>query len=353
MLATSDLQHHSMVLFDGINVNLQHEILVDFTGRIADACLAVSRNDTLAALSVNDDIHIYALTDNIKPLSFHHQIHVYEMRGGVSHRRTIPVGRTSSEDFTTHRQGIGPIGHDKDISSKEAAEEQRRQSVIVSRKLSFSPDNKCLVVATQLGDHCVYVDVWDCTREPFSTISEQSRSFRLPPWTLNDGDLTSVFYDSFRRSAIVTAFLGKEYPMLIPFPGNDALQNETYSTKIVHAAQSPSGIFVTVNAMTEMIQFEYTSKGQLSPRRLRKASSKIPNSAFEPGAIALGMPMDNVLQCFWIKDQKCMLRTVDIGATGETVTDFDLRLHYDRLMSLKGKAVIASAPTLGIPELDG
>jgi hypothetical protein len=186
------------------------------------------------------------------------------------------------------------------------------------------------------------------------TISEHSRSFRLPPWTLNDGDLTSVFYDSFRRCAVVTAFLGKEYPVLIPFPGtgHDTLQNETYSTKIVHAAQSASGIFVALNAMTEIVQFEFSTKGLLSPRRLKRASRGIPNSAFKPGAICLAMPVDNIIQCFWIKDQKCMLRTVHV-ATGETVSDFDLREQFDRLMGLKGQAVIKRAESLMIPELGG
>lgn len=238
------------------------------------------------------------------------------------------------------------------LSTKEKAEEQQRQTAIISRKIYFSTDSKRLAVATQLGDHCVYVDVWDCTREPVGTISEHSRSFKLPPWTLNDGDLTGVFYDSMRRCALVTAFLGKEYPVLIPFPGYDALQNETYSTKIVHTAQSPSGLtFVAVNAMTEIIQFEYTAKGTLGPRKLKKPSSKISTSAFKPGAIALAMPLENVLQIFWVKDGKCMLRSVKLGS-GEVFKDYDLRPHYDRLMSMRNRSVVARAPSLMIPELD-
>jgi hypothetical protein len=354
LVAVSGLQEHRLVIFDGINLAPEYEAKIEFSGRAGDICLAVSRNDKYAAMSINDQIHIFSLENGLKPISFHHQISVYELRGGTSHKRTIPIGRTTSDESITEHQKpeTGWFGVQKGISSTEAAEEQRRQSAIVSRKLYFSSDSKQLAVATQLGDHCVYIDVWDCTREPVSTISEHSRSFKLPPWTLNDGDLTSVFYDSFRRSAIVTAFLGKEYPMLIPFPGYDLLQNETYSTKIVHAAQSPSGMsFIAANAMTEIIQFEYTAKGTLSPRKLKKASSKISSSTFKPGAIALAMPLDNVLQCFWIKDGKCMLRTVKIG-TGETFKDYDIRPHFDRLMSLKNRPVIARAPSLLIPEMD-
>lgn len=140
--------------------------------------------------------------------------------------------------------------------------------------------------------------------------------------------------------------------MLIPFPGFDTLQNEQYGTKVVHAAQSPSGsTFVVANAMTEIIQFEYTARGTLAPRKLKKSSSKISNTVFKPGAIALAMPLENVLQCFWVRDGKCMLRTIKIG-TGETFRDYDLRVHYDQLMSLKSKPIIARAPSLMIPELD-
>ncbi|KAF2796433.1 hypothetical protein K505DRAFT_359320 [Melanomma pulvis-pyrius CBS 109.77] len=355
IIAASGLLKRKLAIYNGINLTPEHEIDLEFSGRLGEICLAVSRNDKFVATSINDQIQIFSLDDGIQNLAFHHQIHVYELRGGVQHRRTIPIGRTSSDESVIEPQRgetswFGPPS--KGLSSKEVAEEQQRQSAIISRKLYFSTDSKRLVVATQLGDHCVYVDVWDCTREPVSTISEHSRSFKLPPWTLNDGDLTSVFYDTSRRSAIVTAFLGKEYPVLIPFPGYDTLQNEQYSTKVVHAAQSPSGTsFVVANAMTEIIQFEYTAKGTLSPRKLKKSSGKISNSVFKPGAIAIAMPLENCLQCFWIKDGKCMLRSIKIG-TGETFRDYDIRAHYDRLMSLKNKPIITRAPSLMIPELD-
>jgi hypothetical protein len=356
VISSSGSLKKKLAIFDGKQLTPEHEVELEFSGRLGEICLAVSRNDKFVATSINNQIQIFSLEDGFQNLAFHHQIHVYELRGGVQHRRAIPIGRTSSDDSVTEPQRtetgwFGP--QSPGLSSKEVAEEQQRQSVIVSRKLYFSTDSNRLVVATQLGDHCVYVDVWDCTREPVSTISEHSRSFKLPPWTLNDGDLTSVFYDNSRRSAIVTAFLGKEYPILIPFPGYDTLQNEQYSTKVVHAAQSPSGsTFVVANAMTEIVQFEYTARGTLAPRKLKRSSSKISNTVFKPGAIALAMPLENVLQCFWVREGKCMLRSIKIGAT-ETFRDYDLRPHYDRLMSLKSKPIIARAPSLMIPELDG
>lgn len=359
IVAYAGLSTRRLVIFNGINIKSEAEIDLDVSGRLGEMCLAVSRNDKFIAISLTDQILVFKLENGgIKKLAFHHEINVYEMRGGVSHKRTISVGRATSDDTATilndmERSEPGWFGgQGKGLSSREKAEEQQRQTAIISRKIYFSTDSTRLVVATQLGDHCIYVDVWDCTTEPVSTVAEHSRSFKMPPWTLNDGDLTSVFYDSTRRCALVTAFLGKEYPLLIPFPGYDHLQNETYSTKIVQAAQSPTGeTFTVVNAMTEIIQYEYTAKGTLSPRKLKKTSSKISQGVFKPGGIAVAMPLENVLQIFWVKDGKCMLRTVKIGAS-EQYKDYDIRPHYDRLMSLKTNPVIARAPSLMIPELD-
>jgi hypothetical protein len=359
IVAATGLSTRRLIIFNGINIKSETEVDIDLPGRLGILCLAVSRNDKLAAVSLSDRILIFSLENGgIKKLAFHHQINVYETRGGSIQRRTIPIGRTTSDDTVSilndlERSEPGWFGgQGRGLSSREKAEEQQRQAVIISRKINFSTDSQRLVVATQLGDHCIYVDVWDCTTEPVTTVAEHSRSFKMPPWTLNDGDLTSVFYDSMRRAALVTAFLGKEYPLLIPFPGHDNLQNETYSTKIVQAAQSPSGeTLVVVNAMTEIVQFEYTTKGMLSPRKLKKASSKISQGVFKPGSIALAMPLESVLQIFWVKDGKCMLRSVKIGAS-EQFKDYDIRPHYDRLMSLKTKPVIARAPSLMIPELD-
>ncbi|KAH7118008.1 hypothetical protein B0J11DRAFT_98340 [Dendryphion nanum] len=356
IISAGPQQKHKLVVYSGLNTTPEHEAEIDFTGRAGDICLAVSRNDKYIATSMNDHIQIFTLENGLKTVPFHNQIQVFELRGGNPHRRTLQMGRTTSDESMTETHGKGEPGwfdvHSRALSQTEAAEEQRRQTAIVSRKLSFSTDSNQLVVATQLGDHCVYVDVYDCSRAPVSNLSEHSRSFKMPPWTLNDGDLTSVFYDSNRKSAIVTAFLGKEYPLLVPFPGYGTLQNETYSTKIVDAAQSPSGTtFIVANSMTEIIQFEYNAKGALSPRKLKKSTGKISNGAFKPGAMAMAMPLENILQCFWLKEGKCMLRRINIGST-ETFQDYDIRPQYDRLMSMRKNPVIARAPSLSIPELD-
>lgn len=345
-----------LTIFDGLSLSSESRIESHVSGRPHDVCIAVSKDDKHVAISTHGRLDLYKLEDGIKQLSFQHQMDVFELRGGASHKRSIPVLRTTSTDSVTDVSKADPNSwfstHTRGLSVREAAEEQLHQSAIVSRKLNFSTDSQRLVVATQLGDHCVHVDVWDITREPVSSLSENSRSFKLPPWVLNDGDLTDVFYDSARRAALVTACIGKEYPVLIPFPGFGELQNETFSTKIVCAAQSPSGsTFVVANAMTEIIQFEYTAAGTLSPRKLKKASKHIGNSVFKPGAIALAMPAEDVLQVFWIKEGKCMLRSIRLGSA-EAFKDVDIRAQYDRLTSLKDRRIIARAPSVHIPELD-
>ena len=42
------------------------------------------------------------------------------------------------------------------------------------------------------------------------------------------------------------------------------------------------------------------------------------------------MPQESVVQAFWIKDAKLMLRTIKID-DGETFRDYDIRPHYDRI----------------------
>ena len=59
--------------------------------------------------------------------------------------------------------------------------------------------------------------------------------------------------------------------------------------------------------------------------------------------------IDHIAEHF--KDGKCMLRTINIGST-ESFKDYDIRPHYERLMNMQSKPVIARAPSLTIPELD-
>jgi hypothetical protein len=341
MIASMNTSKKRLIVFDSLNTKCEREVELEVNGKVQDISIAVSKDDKLVAVSISDEIDLFSIEGDLRRIAFHQQLDVYELREGVANQGSVPVTRKVSGGSATE--------HIKASTTREIAEDIQEQKAIVSRKLHFSADSQRLVVASQLSDHCIYIDVWDVTREPVSTISEHSRSFKLPPRVLNDGELTSVFYDSARRAALVTAFIGKEYPILIPFPGYGNLQNETFSTKIIAAAQSPSGsVFVVANAMTEIIQFEYTAKGAFTPRKLKKASSKISSSVFKPGAIALSMSADDVLKIFWVKDGKCMLRIVKLGMT-ETIQDVDIRSQYDALMNSR---VIAKAPSLNIAELD-
>ena len=164
-------------------------------------------------------------------------------------------------------------------------------------------------------------------------------------WTTNDGDLTSVFYDTLHHSAFLTAFLGKEYPLLVPIPGYDHLVNEESSTKVLHAAQSPSGTrFTTVNSMTEMHVYNYKSNGMLNGCRLKRATSKLSSSFFKPGHMALAMPQDNIVLLFWIKETKLMLRKIKLD--DETHNDYDLRQDYEHLIHERPMVSLDKRPSI-------
>ncbi|KAF2033455.1 hypothetical protein EK21DRAFT_108925 [Setomelanomma holmii] len=268
VVAAGTSSKKNIIVFNGLNITTNSKIELPIVSRSHALCVAVSKDDKWVAISLDDQIDLFSLEEGLKRVLFQHQLDVYEIRGGVSHRRSIPETRTTSDE------SIAKTEESDSGAWIEAAQEQSRQTAIVSRKLYSSTNSQRFEVATQLGERCVYIDVCDVIREPVSTVSEHLRSFNLPPWVLNDGDLTGVFYDSVRHSALVTAFLGKYYPIQIPFPGFDPLQNENYSTKIISAAQSPLGsTFIIANAMTEIKQFKYTSKGILSLRKLKKHSA--------------------------------------------------------------------------------
>jgi hypothetical protein len=129
----------------------------------------------------------------------------------------------------------------------------------------------------------------------------------------------------------VTAFLGKEYPVLIPIPGCECLDPEEKSPKILHAAQFPSGSrFAIVNSMTEIHVYNYKPNGTLNNRKLKKACSKLPSLSFKLGYMMLSIPQENTLLVFWIKDSKLMLRRVKID--DETYSDYDVRPDYEYLV---------------------
>jgi hypothetical protein len=164
----------------------------------------------------------------------------------------------------------------------------------------------------------------------------------LSQYITNDGDLTCVFYDPPNRSAFLTAFLGKEYPVLIPIPGYDDPEPEEKSAKILHAAQSPSGSrFAIVNSMTEIHVFTYKQNGKLNNRKLKKSCTKIPSSSFKRGQMVLSMPQDNTLLVFWAKETKLVLRKIKID--DETYSDYDVRPEYEYLTQERSM-ILPSSP---------
>jgi len=150
-------------VFDGLDPEIRLDFELEVTGRAHEISIAVSKDDQHLAISINDQIDLFTLKDGLKRVAFHHQMDVFELRGGISHRRSIAVTRTTSDDPGTDNEKPGSgswfSSQSKGLNLKEATEEQQRQTVIVSRKIYFSTDSQRLVAATQLGDHCVYIDV--------------------------------------------------------------------------------------------------------------------------------------------------------------------------------------------------
>ncbi|KAF1918188.1 hypothetical protein BDU57DRAFT_547277 [Ampelomyces quisqualis] len=328
IITTTDTFRRRLVVFNGMETECESELEFEVSGRCHGVCIAVSKDDKNVAVSTCDKIELFSLDGSLQRMVFDQKTDVYELHGALSHPASSPTSATHPSS--------------KGLTSRLSDDEH--QPAIVSHRLNFSPDSHRLISATQFDNHEVSINVWDMSRRPVTSISERPRTFKLPPWVLNDGDLTSIFFDPLRRCALVTAFVGKEYPLLIPFPGYAALHNETYSTKIICAAQSPSGSTVVVaNAMTEIILFEYSSRGTLNPRKLKKVSHKIPHGVFRPGAMEMCMPREDLLRMFWVRDGKFVVRSVWLGGR-EEVRDGDLRGEYER---------VAREVRVGIAELDG
>lgn len=340
MVTNFNVQHHELLIFNGINTTPEAFIAIDTPQRNRSSiCMAVSRDDRYVAFTLNDQVLVYQIGNgSIRRVFLAEQTDVYQVR--VEQQQQRPISSCVKRPLTL----------------KEASQESQRQKTVIERKLSFSPDAKHLIVATHLGDHHVYLDVWDCATEPWTIKPGYSRSFKLPPvsdtasrlfiinavfsreaadsckWTTNDGDITSIFYDRWRRAAFLTGFFGKEYPALIPIPGYDELVSEPYSTKILHTAQSPSSSRYTVaNSMHEIYLFDYNPNGTLNPCRLKRATSKMGSASFKPGEMVLSFPQENVVLAFWMKDEKLVLRTIGVGDE-ETFSDYDIRPDYDQLI---------------------
>lgn len=117
------------------------------------------------------------------------------------------------------------------------------------------------------------------------------------------------------------------------------LTSDPFSTRILHAAQSPSGDQIAVaNGMNEIYLCGYKSNKTLNPCRMKKAAAKINSSAFKPGQLILSVPQTDHLLAFWVKGEKLMLRTVKMRDGNENVSDFDLRSDFDALAAMRPPA---------------
>ncbi|KAL2835056.1 hypothetical protein BDW59DRAFT_168359 [Aspergillus cavernicola] len=305
-------EHYELLVFRSKNITPEAYLTVETQHRsLPITCMVMSRNDQYVAFTFKDQVRVYEI--------------------GVGRIREIQLG--GKADYYSASQYASSVGaHISSNSDVAPGQGDNSAEAVIERRLQFSVDGKRLIVATHLGDQCAYVDVWDCTEQQWKLETNSSRSFKLPPWTSDDGDLTCVFYDSFNHAIVLTAFLGKEYPIsFLTSHGN--IMSNPLSPRIVHAAQSPSGSrFVMANGMKQMYLCDTTASGSLIPTKMKKAISKIGPSVFRPGQLALSFPEENEVFAFWVKEGKLMLRTISLHAGGEALNDCDLRSEFDRLV---------------------
>lgn len=141
-----------------------------------------------------------------------------------------------------------------------------------------------------------------------------------------------MFYDNFHRAVLLTASSKKDYPVSSPITEENIMSDQSCST-IIHAAQSPSGSrFVIANGNNQICLCNTNPSGTLRPSRTKKASSKISPSVFKSGKLTLSFPRENEILLFWIKQGRLMLRVVRLYEGSETVSEYDLRSDFDRLV---------------------
>jgi len=116
--------------------------------------MAMSRDDKYVAISVDEQVSVFQIN-----------------KGGF--RR---VHLSEQRDTYMAHQGSVSLEHHRS-SSYDA----QTKSTLMGREISFSPDNRKLIIATHLGDHVVYLDIWNTETEPFSIESDYMRSVKLPP----------------------------------------------------------------------------------------------------------------------------------------------------------------------------
>jgi hypothetical protein len=131
--------------------------------------LTVSRDDKYVALTLNDQVQIYQIDlSMIKRVIVPNQMQAYQLPPHLLQHNSMDPHQLQAPSKRA-------------LTWKEAAQEAQRQGALIERKIAFSSDGKRLIIATHLGDHHVYLDVWDCSSEPFKITSDYSRSFKLPP----------------------------------------------------------------------------------------------------------------------------------------------------------------------------
>ncbi|KAL2800783.1 hypothetical protein BJX66DRAFT_290120 [Aspergillus keveii] len=306
-------EHYELLIFRNNGTTPEAYVTIETQQRtLPITCMVMSRDDRFVAFALKDEVRVYEVTDTS----------IRELRLG---------GRT---DRYPARKYIHPAtAHIKNSSETEiTVREEESNETVFARRLQFSVDGKRFIVATHLGDQNAYVDVWNCIDQEWNLDVDSSKSFRLPPWTTDDEDLTSVYYDNFNQTIVLTAFLAKEYPISYSISTNTITSNPL-SPQIVHAAQSPSGSrFVMANGTKQMYLCDSTASGSLIPTKLKKAISKISPSAFRPGHLALAFPEETEVVAFWSKEGKLMLRTISLHTGGEVISDYDLRPEFDRLV---------------------
>lgn len=162
-----------------------------------------------------------------------------------------------------------------------------------------------------------------------------------------------MFYDSPHHSIFSTSFSNKKYPILFSIADNKTTSSPLGS-KAVHAAQSPSGSRYAIATETSEIGIcDYKPDGTLNTIRIKRATSKVPSSAFRPGKLSLSFLQENVLIIFWIRDERLTLRTIRLNEAGEVINDYGLRADFERLMTERVATASSRAQSPGPSLLSG
>lgn len=135
----------------------------------------MSRDDQYVAFTLRDQVHIYRFgTRAIRRVMLDGYVNAYPMSGGQ------PATGSHSR---------------RPLNAKEIAQEEQRKKSVIERKLQFSPAGQHLIVATHFGNQYAYIDVWDCTVEPWKIAPGNSRFFKLPPVRPSTG--SSSIWDTY------------------------------------------------------------------------------------------------------------------------------------------------------------